>query len=251
MKSYFSIKNLLSEKAIAELLIVLGIMLLISLTILLTDLDTLLQNNFYDQDHGWIYRKFPLCTFLHAYGPIPGIIIGCSGFIVFLASLYFTRLKVFRKRALFVTLVLFFGAWFIVALFKDAVMLRPRPRHVEMYDGDRTFAPLFTRTSPAFGGDSFPSGHAAIAFYVMTPFFIFRDRQKRLANFFLTAGICYGLIMGISRMAQGGHFFSDIIWSGGFIYLTGWFFYHALDIYNESMGHLKNSKENPPGVIAN
>jgi membrane-associated PAP2 superfamily phosphatase len=30
----------------------------------------------------------------------------------------------------------------------------------------------------------------------------------------LATGIAYGIVMGIARMAQGGHFPTDVLWSG-------------------------------------
>ncbi len=34
--------------------------------------------------------------------------------------------------------------------------------------------------------------------------------------------------MAIVRMIQGGHFASDVLWAGGFTYLTGLIFYYVL-----------------------
>ncbi len=40
------------------------------------------------------------------------------------------------------------------------------------------------------------------------------------AAFFLT-GTALGLGMGLTRVIQGGHFVSDILWAGALVYLTG------------------------------
>jgi membrane-associated PAP2 superfamily phosphatase len=37
----------------------------------------------------------------------------------------------------------------------------------------------------------------------------------------LAGGLSYGLLMGVARMAQGGHFPSDVLWAGGMVYLVG------------------------------
>ena len=68
---------------------------------------------------------------------------------------------------------------------------------------------------------SFPSGHASIAFYWMAPGFVLANRQRRLSLGFFAGGTAYGLAMGAIRIAQGGHFLSDVIWAGAIVYLTG------------------------------
>jgi membrane-associated PAP2 superfamily phosphatase len=74
---------------------------------------------------------------------------------------------------------------------------------------------------PSQNGQSFPSGHAATAFYLLTPFFIFRRHARARAVGFLVLGLSYGALMGYARMVQGDHFASDVLWSLGFVYLTG------------------------------
>jgi membrane-associated PAP2 superfamily phosphatase len=61
-----------------------------------------------------------------------------------------------------------------------------------------------------------------MGFYWLAPFFIFRRHDPAWARFFLAFGICFGLLMGLTRMVQGSHFPSDVLWSFGFVYLTGW-----------------------------
>ena len=67
---------------------------------------------------------------------------------------------------------------------------------------------------------SFPSGHAAVAFYLIAPAFLVHGRRPRLANSLLTLGFLFGACMSITRVVQGGHFASDVMWSAGIVYLT-------------------------------
>ncbi|RWX49504.1 PAP2 superfamily protein, partial [Candidatus Electrothrix marina] len=78
---------------------------------------------------------------------------------------------------------------------------------------------------------SFPSGHAAIAFFLMAPWFVLRDRKQRYAEAFLISGLLFGTLVGIARILQGGHFVSDILWAGGLLYLLGNFLGLALGVY--------------------
>ena len=38
----------------------------------------------------------------------------------------------------------------------------------------------------------------------------------------------YGILMGVARMAQGGHFPSDVLWAWGMVYLVGVALYYLL-----------------------
>lgn len=52
------------------------------------------------------------------------------------------------------------------------------------------------------------------------PFFIYRRRKPAVARCWLVGGTVFGLLMSYARIAQGGHFLSDVLWSWGMVYLT-------------------------------
>lgn len=249
-----------TKKDIIELLAVVGALLGLSWAVLGADLDILMQSRLFDQDQGWIHGETFFWRLLYDHGPKPGLILGLGAVLVFLMSFLLPVLAKHRKKSLFLTLVLIFGTGIVVEAFKG-ITARPRPRHIEFFQGDKEFLPVFSIKKPVTqdpdsalesagamarrlmeskGRYSFPSGHAAIAFYLLSMFFVFRDSRKRPALIFLGGGISYGLLVGGARMAQGGHFFSDVIWAGGVVYLSCWFFYHLLDIRsgNEAAGSL-------------
>ena len=71
------------------------------------------------------------------------------------------------------------------------------------------------------GGFSFPSGHAAVAFFMMAPAFVISANRRGARGAWIAVGICYGLAMGFTRVMQGGHFVSDVLWAGIIVYLVG------------------------------
>jgi membrane-associated PAP2 superfamily phosphatase len=74
---------------------------------------------------------------------------------------------------------------------------------------------------PAPNNASFPAGHPSVAFYLSAPYFVLRERrQRRQALLWLWGGILFGVVMGMARIIQGGHFVTDVIWCSGFVYLT-------------------------------
>ena len=55
----------------------------------------------------------------------------------------------------------------------------------------------------------------------MAPAFFLYRRRNGWALAFLLLGLFAGCLIGMARMAAGGHFASDVIWAGGFVYFTG------------------------------
>ena len=48
-----------------------------------------------------------------------------------------------------------------------------------------------------------------------------KDLAYEKPYMFLVLGLLGGGVLGLARIAQGQHFLSDVIWSGGMVYLTG------------------------------
>jgi len=109
---------------------------------------------------------------------------------------------------------------------------RPRPREAAQFGGSKTFHQPWERGG-AKQGRSFPSGHGASAFYLAMPFFALRRRYPRIAVRIFTAGMCYGLFMGVARITQGGHFISDILWAWGMVHLTAVALYYLMGLDRE------------------
>jgi lipid A 4'-phosphatase len=203
-----------------DFLIPLLVLWCLTMAFWLTDADIALQKAFYSTDKGWYLRNSNPWKLLYDYGNIPGLLLGAASLIV--VALGFAKGKAlrYRKIALFLVVLLALGPGLITyAVFKDH-WGRPRPGNVEIFGGKEKFLPVWVRGGPG-AGKSFPSGHASIGFYLFAPFFFLRRCAKGWASFFLALGIGYGVFMGIGRMAQGGHFASDIVWAGGFTYITG------------------------------
>ena len=79
------------------------------------------------------------------------------------------------------------------------------------------FAPHDTLLSPSpaglKAGRCFPSGHASSGYLWLVWFFALRPAGRRPARLALFAGLFLGGLFGLSRMAQGAHFLSHVLWS--------------------------------------
>jgi len=205
------------------------ILALVTILFRVTDLDLELQNLFFVQGKGWAYGDLNPWYFLYHYGNIPAISIAAGSFLVMAGSFRLPQFVHLRRKALFLILLMLIGPGLIVnVIFKDH-WGRPRPRELKMFSGQERFVPVWEKGVSA-SGKSFPSGHASMGFYLLSPYFVLRKRSRRWAMFFLGLGLSYGALMGLGRMIQGGHFASDVIWSGGFVYLCGVWLYHQLGI---------------------
>lgn len=159
-------------------------------------------------------------NFFYRSAPIPAVLMVVSAVIALLLGFFLPRYASWRRKAIFLLLLLALGPGLVVNLLLKNQLGRARPRQVVEFGGKHLFTQCW---QPGTGGEnsSFPSGHAAVAFFLMAPWFVLRDEKRLVAAGFLVLGLTFGTLVGVARILQGGHFLSDIIWSGGLLYILG------------------------------
>jgi membrane-associated PAP2 superfamily phosphatase len=163
----------------------------------------------------WFWRL------IYEVTPLPALLLGVVALGVLVLGFWYVRLRPWRRQALFFLLLLLLGPGLVVnVLLKDTIG-KPRPREIIEFGGQYRHS-QFWEPGTTGGNSSFPSGHASIAFAAMGPWFFLRQRRKQMAVAFLVSGIGWGAVVGAARILQGGHFFSDVVWAGGLVYLVGW-----------------------------
>jgi lipid A 4'-phosphatase len=169
-------------------------------------------------DGDWpIGKEFPWKT-LYRADRYPAIGLAFLGLVIFIANAWRPGRQQRTRQGAFLVLLLLLGpGLFVNVIFKDH-WGRPRPREVTEFSGKKQFLQPWQRGIDG-QGRSFPSGHASAAFYMISPYFIHRRKNRRLAYSWLAAGITFGILMSIARISQGGHFLSDNLWAFGFVYL--------------------------------
>ncbi|HET6488419.1 MAG TPA: phosphatase PAP2 family protein [Syntrophales bacterium] len=198
--------------------------------------DLAIEALYYSTTTGWSQGNGAIWVFLYRYGNIPAFVIGGLGALAFVLSFFSAKFLPDRKAGLFVVVFLILGPGLIVnTLFKD-FWGRPRPSEIVQFGGTETYRPFWNPGTPGVGR-SFPSGHAAIGFFIMAPYFVLRRSSPGWARRALAAGILYGMLMGLCRMIQGGHFLTDVIWAGCLVYLTGLFLYYLFRLDREELPH--------------
>ena len=212
--------------------VLLPLIVLLGLTLLfwLTRVDIYILKPFYNNKEEWFLGNGLLWILLHKYGSLPGILLGVASLITLVLSLFVRKFFLYRKAALFLILSLALGPGLITnTLLKDH-WGRARPMQVKEYGGSEEYTKVWARTD-FVDGRSFPSGHASIGFFLMTPFFVLRKKKIKWAKAFLIIGLIYGGLMGFGRMLQGAHFPSDVVWAAGIVYFTSLFLAYLFGFY--------------------
>lgn len=185
------------------------------------DLDIELQQRLYTPDEGWaLAGRMPWNLLYHA-GPYPALIVGLGAVGILAGGWYKPRWARYRKQALYLVIVMVVGPGLLInGIFKEQ-WGRPRPRDLVEFSGDERWVPPLSFGTPG-EGKSFPCGHCSMGFYFAVFWFLWRRRRPRLAWSALGGSILLGLLIGFARMSQGGHFCSDVLWSGGLTWVTAW-----------------------------
>lgn len=205
-----------------------GLMLAASIVIRWTDLDLRVASQFYDRSQKlWTYELAEPWLTIYRQGTLPSFLVGIAGAIVAVFGPWILprssprRTRSFQRAGLFLALMLVLGPGLIVNVGFKHAWGRPRPIQCTVFNGDREFLPVGVWADKPSRNSSFPSGHAAVAFYLMAPGFIAGRRRPRRTIAYFSLGILLGLGMGVTRVVQGGHFVSDVLWAGTIVYLTG------------------------------
>jgi len=120
-----------------------------------------------------------------------------------------------RRQVAYLAIALALGPGIIVGAFKEH-WGRARPAQVVELGGDKRFTPALVPSDQCSTNCAFTSGHAATGFYLVALGFVFPRRRRA----WIVAGLVAGSVIGLMRMAQGGHFFSDIVFAGFITWFT-------------------------------
>ena len=110
-------------------------------------------------------------------------------------------------------------AWVLVAVVGIGLVVheglknqvgRPRPNQVVDMGGAAPYVPAFQVSDACDRNCSFVSGHAALGFCLLALGMWSTPARRRR---WMWIGLCVGSAIGAVRMVQGGHFFSDVLFS--------------------------------------
>jgi lipid A 4'-phosphatase len=117
-----------------------------------------------------------------------------------------------RRALVFLLLSLALGPGLLVNTVLKDQWGRARPSQVTEFGGEKHFTPAPLPARECARNCSFVGGHAAMGFYLASFAMLAGSRRRRLAG--EAVAIAAGAAFGLTRVAQGGHFLSDIVFSG-------------------------------------
>ena len=211
------------------------VILLLTAVTLTGKLDFFISDLFYNRVSGkWEYSRTILERLIYFLAPVPAFVVFVGGVLVALAGIWRKKWRCWRRCAIYFSLVMLLGPGLIVNVGFKEWYGRPRPKQVTAYGGSMEFHSVWASGEP-HKGKSFPSGHAAIGFYFMAGYFAWWRENRSRARRWLFTGLAGGLLIGFSRMADGAHWFSDVAWSGVFIYCISYLIAWACGLMKQNI----------------
>jgi lipid A 4'-phosphatase len=95
---------------------------------------------------------------------------------------------------------------------------RARPTQIEAFGGLHRFTPAPLPAAECERNCAFVSGHAALGFSLVAFGFLLPPGRSR--NRAIAAALTFGALVGFGRIAQGGHFLSDVVYAGLLVFGT-------------------------------
>jgi lipid A 4'-phosphatase len=121
------------------------------------------------------------------------------------------------SRWLFLALCLIIGPLVVANIGLKDHWGRARPRNVIEFGGAKEFSPPLLPSDQCVHNCSFVSGEASSVYIIFfAGAFLLRRNSRRM----VVLGIVLGGLSGLVRIAQGGHFLSDVVFAGVFMALT-------------------------------
>jgi lipid A 4'-phosphatase len=163
------------------------------------------------------------------------VVVGVPALFLLGLLLRQPRWRIDGRAAVFLLLALALGPGLLVNTALKDHWGRARPSQVTEFGGTKQFTPVLLPSDQCERNCSFPAGHPAIGFSLVSfAFLLHARRPRRLA---VAAAIAAGAVIGVARMAQGGHFLSDVVFAGFLVFATSWLLYQAI-LAQDGLGRL-------------
>lgn len=169
------------------------------------------------------FQENPFYHFIYTYGIWPGWIVIA---VTVIGAIFSTQ---WRKPALYLFLCMAIGSGLFIHLGLKEHWGRPRPRQTIEFGGSQPFRPFYspqTATQPE-PSKSFSCGHCSVGFYFFSVAFLgLYLKSKKIYWTGLSLAWGLGILLSLTRIAQGGHFFFDTVVSA----LIMWWTAYGLDL---------------------
>ena len=173
-------------------------------------IDLTVSGWFYQPGAGFYLKELPFFQFI--LKGMPAIVIGAAAYVLVLgvagAALGQEFLGISKRVAAFIVLSLALGPGVVVNVILKDHWGRARPSQIAEFGGSAHFTPPLMMADQCSSNCSFSSGHGALGFWVIAFALLAPPRWRPLA---IAAALAFGVMVGYVRIAQGGHFLSDVV----------------------------------------
>jgi lipid A 4'-phosphatase len=175
------------------------------------EIDLAISAWFYDPGAGFSGQRNPVVMALYRSIPALGWLTGLSCAALLLWSRKHPLPPRWRHCAALLLALLVIGDGLLVNAVLKSHWGRARPAQVSEFGGSSRFTPALLPTDQCQRNCSFVSGHAAAGFSLMALGAMGGAQRRRR---WLVLGAVAGLLAGLARISQGGHFASDVVFCG-------------------------------------
>lgn len=185
------------------------------------ELDLAVSRVFYDPVRGFsgdynplvqsLYRGIPLMS----KATIIGLFIALFAYSIQRGATGQKR----RTQVAYLIAALVLGPGLVIDVVLKDYWGRARPYKVAEFGGTKTFTPATQPSDQCENNCSFVSGHASAGYYLVSLGFLGGLAVRRR---WTLIGLVVGTVFGLGRIAQGGHFLSDILFSFYATWFAAW-----------------------------
>ena len=191
-----------------------------ALFLLVPQVDLWVSGLFFRPGRGFLLRVWPPAALVHHLVPwlAAAIVLVVAVAAVWLFLMKRPLWRMDRKALLFLALSTALGPGLLANTALKDHWGRARPEQIQAFGGPRQFSPAPLPAAQCPRNCSFVSGDAALGFSVVAFAFLLPSggARRRAA----AAALAFGGFLGLVRIAQGGHFLSDVVWAGLVVFGT-------------------------------
>jgi membrane-associated PAP2 superfamily phosphatase len=185
-------------------------------------LDIIFELPFYRPDaNGFWARLDPVMNTGRDVARLIVTLLVAPAAIAILVKLFMPRrpMLIPGRAAVFLAATLALGPGLVTNVILKTHWGRPRPVDVTELAGERHFVAWWDPRGTCPDNCSFVAGEPSGAFWAFAPAALAPPAWRTLAY---AGALTFGAVVGLERMAAGGHFFSDVVFAGVFTFLIIW-----------------------------
>jgi membrane-associated phospholipid phosphatase len=148
-------------------------------------------------------------------------LIAAPAFVALIGKLMLPRRAMLLpgRAALLMIVTLALGPGLLANVILKDTWGRPRPIDVTEFRGTEHFVPWWDPRGECLKNCSFIAGEPSGAFWTLAPAAVAPPQWRVIAY---GAALAFGSAVGVLRVAGGGHFVSDVVFAGVFMFLLIW-----------------------------